>query len=615
MYVRRIQLMNYGPIPQLDIQFPFSGDVPKPVVLVGENGSGKSIVLSHIVNALVAAKSSAYPESAEVQDDKVYKLRSSAYIRSGAAYYLARVELDDNMFVNEGRVMGTKQSYPNLPEEHWSTELQELWRELPDGQGDHYKTSFPGSSRLAERSSREKIQQMFSGFCVLYLPSNRFEEPAWLNAEHLNARAQHLDLSRHADQTDREIISSSPLRENQNWLYEVVFDRAVFELQTRQLSLPIDDTEAARSLRVFSGFQGEATSMFELCLQVVRILVGQMDVRFTIGTRHDRVLSLESRSGFRVQNVFHLSSGESALLNIFLSVLRDYDLSGATFSSANDVRGIVVIDEVDLHLHVRHQRTVLPTLMKMFPGVQFVVTTHSPLFVLGMREEFGEGGFALFRTPEGQMIGAEEFGEFGAAYEALQESQRAREVVKEAVEAAQRPVVFVEGPTDVQYLNTAADVLGRRDVLEGIVLRVGGSDSKLDAIWRAHANVMKDASPIRIVLLYDWDARQGRGGRTDEGKVSRRFVPRREGHPIAKGVENLFSLETLEWAREKDPELFEITRQHSKMVGSEERVVSEQWVVRSGDKQALCDLICARGDKGDFSSFADVLQMIDDAVS
>ena len=56
MYVKRIRLENYGPIPNLDIELPFDGDRPKPIVLVGENGSGKSIVLSHIVNGMLEAK-------------------------------------------------------------------------------------------------------------------------------------------------------------------------------------------------------------------------------------------------------------------------------------------------------------------------------------------------------------------------------------------------------------------------------------------------------------------------------------------------------------------------------------------------------------------------------
>ena len=94
MYTRRIQLANYGPIEKLDIAFPFEGETPKPVVLVGENGSGKSILLSHIVNGLISAKGIAYPETPEVELGKVYKLRSSSYIKSGCEYYFGRVEFD-----------------------------------------------------------------------------------------------------------------------------------------------------------------------------------------------------------------------------------------------------------------------------------------------------------------------------------------------------------------------------------------------------------------------------------------------------------------------------------------------------------------------------------------
>jgi len=42
--------------------------------------------------------------------------------------------------------------------------------------------------------------------------------------------------------------------------------------------------------------------------------------------------------------IFHLSSGETSLLNLFLSILRDFDLSGASFEKEDDVRGVVVIN-------------------------------------------------------------------------------------------------------------------------------------------------------------------------------------------------------------------------------------------------------------------------------
>ena len=42
MYAKRIQLTNFGPIEELDIEFPFDGHVPKPTVLVGQNGSARA---------------------------------------------------------------------------------------------------------------------------------------------------------------------------------------------------------------------------------------------------------------------------------------------------------------------------------------------------------------------------------------------------------------------------------------------------------------------------------------------------------------------------------------------------------------------------------------------
>ena len=45
--------------------------------------------------------------------------------------------------------------------------------------------------------------------------------------------------------------------------------------------------------------------------------------------------------------------------------------------------GIVLIDEMDLHLHPRWQRKILRQLCSTFPNVQFIVTTHSPIILLG----------------------------------------------------------------------------------------------------------------------------------------------------------------------------------------------------------------------------------------
>lgn len=54
--------------------------------------------------------------------------------------------------------------------------------------------------------------------------------------------------------------------------------------------------------------------------------------------------------------------------------------------SPSELQGIVMIDEIDAHLHVSLQRKILPFLTKTYPSIQFIVTTHSP-FVIGSLED------------------------------------------------------------------------------------------------------------------------------------------------------------------------------------------------------------------------------------
>lgn len=53
----------------------------------------------------------------------------------------------------------------------------------------------------------------------------------------------------------------------------------------------------------------------------------------------------------------------------------------------DEISGIVLIDEIDLHLHPEWQRIVLPSLARAFPKLQFVCTSHSPLVASTVRKE------------------------------------------------------------------------------------------------------------------------------------------------------------------------------------------------------------------------------------
>ncbi|MFJ8458428.1 AAA family ATPase [Lysinibacillus xylanilyticus] len=77
-----------------------------------------------------------------------------------------------------------------------------------------------------------------------------------------------------------------------------------------------------------------------------------------------------------------LSSGYSSILNIITEIIIRMERNKRKFY---DVQGIVIIDEIEAHLHLSLQKKVLKFLTDFFPNVQFIVSSHSP-FVLNSVE-------------------------------------------------------------------------------------------------------------------------------------------------------------------------------------------------------------------------------------
>ncbi len=85
-----------------------------------------------------------------------------------------------------------------------------------------------------------------------------------------------------------------------------------------------------------------------------------------------------SQNGKAPYSFQDLSSGFSSILSIYTELLTKIQLSSV---SADEVFGFVFIDEIDAHLHVSLQRKILAFLTRSFPGIQFIVSTHSPFVV------------------------------------------------------------------------------------------------------------------------------------------------------------------------------------------------------------------------------------------
>lgn len=73
-----------------------------------------------------------------------------------------------------------------------------------------------------------------------------------------------------------------------------------------------------------------------------------------------------------------LSSGFKSTLFILLGIIKELDLRFKDKIAAEDYEGIILIDEIELHLHPEWQGLICGALKEVFPKAQFFITTHSP---------------------------------------------------------------------------------------------------------------------------------------------------------------------------------------------------------------------------------------------
>lgn len=122
-----------------------------------------------------------------------------------------------------------------------------------------------------------------------------------------------------------------------------------------------------------------------------------------VGARFDRVTS-EGRILFRVggQSVptIGMSDGFRSILALAGDLVWRLIMAFPDSSDALQEPGVVLIDELDIHLHPKWQREVAAVLRTTFPNLQFIVATHSPLIAAGA----GEDALTLrFETRDGEV--------------------------------------------------------------------------------------------------------------------------------------------------------------------------------------------------------------------
>lgn len=103
---------------------------------------------------------------------------------------------------------------------------------------------------------------------------------------------------------------------------------------------------------------------------------------------NDVVVHWKNENGERIKlTLEQLSEGYRNMVALTIDLVRRAYLLNPTSANPLNVSGIVLIDEIELHLHPRWQQRVLYDLTELFKNIQFIVTTHSPQVLTTVHSE------------------------------------------------------------------------------------------------------------------------------------------------------------------------------------------------------------------------------------
>ncbi len=117
---------------------------------------------------------------------------------------------------------------------------------------------------------------------------------------------------------------------------------------------------------------------FERFVEALKLLLDNQSIELKYDYKNYNFLIIENgRNEFGFDQ---LSDGYSAAIQIVVDLILRMEQNWLKKGelSSYDAEGIVMIDELETHLHIGLQKTILPFLTSFFPKIQFIVSTHSP---------------------------------------------------------------------------------------------------------------------------------------------------------------------------------------------------------------------------------------------
>lgn len=445
------------------------------------NGGGKTTILSHIADAFHEIAKIYYTQSYKGLENQYYRIQSAIEIYRSSPYSLVYIRFKHN---------GANVDYVNI------------WGKIDENE---YEEVVTISDKVSFSVLRERIvngmgvKQVFGLSSVesnlifkqniaTYFPSYRFEKPLYLNSPYQTKVSFNHKMTFTLELPNPiEVVSC--INNIAEWLLDVFLDNTMQQFEK----------------------QAESTSQIlkhSLCIASAISKTSADEVQFNIGPRNSGAIRLgmiKRDKSWVYPSIFNMSSGEKAIFSIFMEILRQADV----IRTVSNIQGIVLIDEIDKHLHIKLQYEVLPKLIHLFPNIQFILSSHSPFLHSGL-EDFQKVPYQVIDLDNGgNIVPKPDNPLYKEIYiMMIKDNQNFADKCKQLEDkltTSERTILLTEGKTDVIHILKAKEKLLIND-LDFFTLPTASSpngDGDLDAILK---NLARIPRPNHIIGIFDRDS-------------------------------------------------------------------------------------------------------------
>jgi predicted ATP-binding protein involved in virulence len=370
LVMKKLNLSQFRQFEKLSVEFE-----PQVTVLVGDNGSGKSTIIDAIAKTLKYLSATIEKENSTRSsiDDKDINVDESADV----ATIINLLAVEDGQYFEHTLSKGkrSKGEANHTP----ITILGDIYRNFDSVNNqsnlpvmayysiDRANEITADVSKMAEKKADKLSWTKLDGYAdSLKNPQNFTNFLAWFilcdktakQAEVPKARIKQLhdelkDINEHMLKADGDL-----------WVY-LDNDRQKKQKEITELELSIANSEAGLSLNMTTQvISAICTFIPEISSISIVYANGGVDMKL-------------EKSGVII-SVLQLSQGEKSLLALVGDLAKRMIMLNPSRDNPFDGNGIVLIDEIDLHLHPRWQQQVVSKLITTFKNIQFILTTHSP---------------------------------------------------------------------------------------------------------------------------------------------------------------------------------------------------------------------------------------------